>query len=561
MSDRVALPATDAIRACLVLAVVCAVHLAVSFAWFTREEVFLLPPRWDQAALLTKGLLAYQAGQKAGVIAWLKTLAVEYKLMELMLPATTGGLYFLLGTSQHVAYLTNLVYLWPLSCAVFLLAATDSGSRLAGWVAVWICFTLPGTIIFSREYSPEPVLAVWMALGLWCYVRSDRCHRLPWTIGAGTCLGLALLSRKTAAAYLAGPLLFAGWQVLTDGRPDARRRVTHALAAFGIGGVLAAIWYLPHGRGIVQHLLYYGTGEGSLFYVGDAPTWLERVERALRYGVDYGVGFGYTVIGLALLIWWTARMRRLWRQGTWTGFGVTGLCGTWLMISGAMLTISNVYAAQFFVPLLPPVAVLIGRGAARVWATRGRALVFGVLVLVGGMNYLLVQYGTSWLPSEARLGSVLLYSQLEPELQETKRMIGLLGRPATDWQQAQLLAAIEGTGHGGCRYVFVAVDHPFLNVNNVNYGLVQRGRTERAFAALRQPVQEQQTAIRYADCVVAKTRVPYPEAERFTMRWQDVLEGFQTQQGEWHEAGHWPLPDGADVVLFRRVGKEGRRTS
>ena len=173
-----------------------------------------------------------------------------------------AGGFFLGGRDVGSAVLAaNIVFVPLLAAGAFL-----AGSRLAGaWGgALAAVFALGVPMIVSEFHSflLDPPLTACVAFAVGCLLRSDGLRRQSFTVLFGVACALALLTKPTAAIFIAGPLVV----VLARG---AWRNPRGVLLAAAPVAVLAAPWYLIHLSDTTQYFQGATSGSGGSGPTGD----------------------------------------------------------------------------------------------------------------------------------------------------------------------------------------------------------------------------------------------------------------------------------------------------
>jgi hypothetical protein len=159
------------------------------------------------------------------------------------------------------------------------------GGRRQGMVGVALLATFPMFYSMSRYFYLEFALTAMVALTVYLLLAADGFQK-PWvSLLFGVCLGLGLLTKRTFALFVAGPviaiilssgLLPAAWRRLKQ-RPRLNWRNLLFSSAGGLA--LAALWYFPN-REAVQtlvlgdtlFLLWWGLAAATIYFATLPPT-------------------------------------------------------------------------------------------------------------------------------------------------------------------------------------------------------------------------------------------------------------------------------------------------
>jgi 4-amino-4-deoxy-L-arabinose transferase-like glycosyltransferase len=294
----------------------------------------------------------------------------------------------------HLTYWLGFRLLGPVPVTVFWLdfAATVMtgvllarlghrlGGRLVGWTSLvaWSVLSLPALRYqaggFLERAVPETFIAMLVPAALLCALGAARTRSAQWLTGAGLVLGIALVFKPTAAVY---------WLLLVVCGASAPRVDAWLRAALFVSlgtlvaPVLTSVW------------LWLG---GSAL-----DAWVAVVEYNRAY-VAAAMGSGGTTLidAFAHDVWRRTKTDPLWMSGmlgaawsviTWgtrTADPLSRLLPWWLGLAlvGAMGGGVRLYNA-YFIPCLPPLAVLSAWAITRAWRTRTRAdRVAAVIVLL-----------------------------------------------------------------------------------------------------------------------------------------------------------------------------------
>jgi len=168
-----------------------------------------------------------------------------------LFPASAAIMYGLFGRTADVATMVNAVYLALALAATYGIGQRWGGRRL-GMVSAALLAIFPMFYSMSRYFYLEFGLLAMVALTVYFLLATDGFQRRGTSLLFGLSLGLALLTKRTSAIFIAGPvvvvvlasgLLPSLWQRL---RQRPRLYWKKALLAVVAGFVPAAIWYWPN---------------------------------------------------------------------------------------------------------------------------------------------------------------------------------------------------------------------------------------------------------------------------------------------------------------------------
>ena len=245
------------------------------------------------------------------------------------------------------------------------LTANEHGAWIAGAIAA-TCF---GYFMMARAALPDLPLAFFMTATTWCAMRAiERAERAPaaWAALAGLGAGLGFLTKGPVALVVPAIVLIPIWW---RERPRSIVRPSHVALALLLFAIAGLPWY-------VVMLARHGTAYLQGFFVGDN---LERFAttryndlRAVWYYVPILVGGLLPWTMFLLVLPWrplralVRRRRRLtdeeWRLLIWAAMPLL------------LFTASVGKQPRYILPVLPPIAIMLGLGIAnRIDASDDRA--------------------------------------------------------------------------------------------------------------------------------------------------------------------------------------------
>jgi 4-amino-4-deoxy-L-arabinose transferase-like glycosyltransferase len=256
-------------RWALIVAVGVLVLVAIDFWWFLHYRDGF-PLDVDEAGYTTIGLMDYLGYQNGGLHGWWEAVQTQTPNAPLLPALTSIPLLVQPGVMAGFATLTGFV-------VVLAFATYGIGERLAGpklgALAALIAATLPGTFLFAREYVFALPTAALLACAVCALVRSDGLRLRRWAIACGVALGLMLLARTMAVAFVPGVLVAAVVMVIARGRDDLSNRLLSLGLLIITGAAVAATWYWRNLQPVLDYLTNYGYGNQSQYY-GDETSLL-----------------------------------------------------------------------------------------------------------------------------------------------------------------------------------------------------------------------------------------------------------------------------------------------
>ncbi|MFN2291104.1 MAG: ArnT family glycosyltransferase [Anaerolineae bacterium] len=176
-----------------------------------------------------------------------------------LFPASATIAYRLFGWNADVATMINILYMAIALAATYGLGrhwgSATKGHRL-GLVSVLVLGSFPMFYAMSRYFYLEFALMAMVTLTLFLLLATEGFQRRGLSILFGLSLGLGLLTKRTFAVFVVGPIgvviLGSGLLPLLWRRLRQRPRIywKTALVALIGGLVLVALWYLPNRQAV-----------------------------------------------------------------------------------------------------------------------------------------------------------------------------------------------------------------------------------------------------------------------------------------------------------------------
>lgn len=365
---------------CLVVFLLGLFFCIYNFFWM-QETLKVYPRYFDQANYIYKGIKYTHILKDEGAVRFLHTVftwdtprAPLYSLA--MMPFLRAG-----GDSPLTAYLATLSFL-----LLFLLAVYWLGKDLGGsWVGLLAVVILAGSASFinqSRDHLSEFPLAALLAFTLLCLIKSNRLSSPGWSALAGTGMGLCLLMKTMAVAFLPGLVLYPLYRLWRD--PDKKNKAFSFLIIIGLCLLVAGPFYIMNFKEIFQYLFYYGVGPGANTWAPVPSGTFWSGHNLFHYPLSLIQDFFSLPLFLLLVFLLIYRLRfaeRPWKWGddpqTREGFKILGVA---VILGYLILTLSTCkYGPRFALPLLGPMAVVT---AQFLWDIRTRVIKIVTLVLV-----------------------------------------------------------------------------------------------------------------------------------------------------------------------------------
>ncbi|HEU5196065.1 MAG TPA: glycosyltransferase family 39 protein [Methylomirabilota bacterium] len=317
---------------------------------------------------------------------------------EWMLPRVRGVIYLnkpplyfwtvgLLALPFGVVDETSAPLASLLSALATLVAVVAIGRRLwgpeVGLAGALVLATAPYFYFMSHQVLSDVMMTAWLAWALYFLVTA-RAAAAPTRrlVGFYLCVAGAVASKGPAALMaLAGALAVV---VLEDGWKGARwLRLPMGL---GILALSALPWLLPY---VLQTERSY-FGSVVVRHYGDWYLRPKRGSRLVELGDNLGRFLPWTIMVPAAVWWW-------WRDRD----GRRRPLIVWTVMVAVAVSLSGEQRARYFVPVLPPLALLVGELLVRGAADRRLRRVLAGLLAVMLLAVAALVVALLWLPAGA----------------------------------------------------------------------------------------------------------------------------------------------------------------
>ncbi len=403
-------------------------------AWHVGRN--LAPPSWDDAWYLETSFRLWTA-LKSGPLPFIHAYENAFRIKAPLIALIPLPLYAVFGTSERLAVWANLplavLAAWAWSRAAAEWWRGHPRAHEAAALGGALCALTPLAYGLSRVFLVETLLSALLGLWAWRCAAARRDDRNEgWRLGA--LLGLGLLAKITF------PLIAAGFAW-----PARKRLKPHIKTALLFASPLAATWYaanLPYVLGFAWSASF---GRIASNYAG-AGGWTARLTWLVTLARD---GFSWPLTVAAIAVAAAAVIFEREKFGAGLRAGLWGLAP--LLVYAASVNRETRLAA----PLLPVFALLAGRAAMAFDRPATRAAATTLLLATG-----------------------LLVCADQTFHAGPDRALAYNGVASADpgWDRAALVnAASLAAGPGSV--VAVALEHPWLNANNLSSLAAARGQT------------------------------------------------------------------------------------
>ncbi|HWM64149.1 MAG TPA: glycosyltransferase family 39 protein [Solirubrobacterales bacterium] len=262
------LPASERARWALIVAVGIVAFVAMDLWWvLTYRDGY--PMNVDEAGYTSIALNNHLAFENFGVRGWWSSVQTQTPNAPL-LPALTSVL-MVVKTGLMEGYVVLIGFFALLIAAAYGIGERLAGPRL-GALGAFVVATSEGALLFSREFVFAIPTAAMLACAVYALLRSERMRSTPWAIACGASIGLMLLARTMAIAFVPGLFAAALIAMLAVERTDLPRRFLNLGLAALSAALVAAAWYWNNLQPVLDYLTNYGYGARSDYYGAETST-------------------------------------------------------------------------------------------------------------------------------------------------------------------------------------------------------------------------------------------------------------------------------------------------
>ncbi len=481
----------------LVLAALWGWHALLLGTWLRQD---MRPPKWDQSVHLSTAWEYKEALASGSLWDALRVRPrpghppypplVHYGMVPLLALARTAGF-----PPEDAATLVNLLFIAFLIVGAFLLAAGWWGEA-AGLCAAFLTGLAPPVLLYAREPLVDLALAAWVVLAYACWARSGDFSARNWSLAAGVCAGLGMLSKWSFVFYVF-PLLAAGlWSSWKN-----RGRSLWFFRSAGLALLVCGPWYAVNLLTVVPRVLRsasMGKGEGDPS-VASLASWLWYLDLAREQIFWAGL-----LLGAAGLVW------LLWRRRP----GAVVLAG-WFAAGYVFWSLLSNKNDRYFLPVLLVLPLAAASLPRRIpWAASAAALAF-----------------SGWLTWGRGPRAVPPRPDIWP-LEDVVRCAATARDPALPFG-----------------VLTVAVNHDYMNANNLRWTAEKLGLSPEIIAR-----GKLKRLGELSEFILLKTGNLGPDYASIR---QEEARQEALRPGGWflrtfERLESWPLPDGSEAVLFRQ---------
>jgi 4-amino-4-deoxy-L-arabinose transferase-like glycosyltransferase len=247
---------TPAWRWALIVAAGCVVMAAIN-VWWVATYRHGYPMDVDENGYTMIGVINFLNFENAGLSGWWESVQNQTPNAPLLPALTSIVLIFNPGVLQGFGVLI-------LFGALLTLATYGIGERLAGprlgALAALAVGTSQGIFVFTHEYIFALPTAAFLSCTVYALLRSEGMLRWRWAVACGAAIGLMMLSRTMAVAFLPGIGVAALLPIAVNYRDELKKRLLN-LGLLVVSAVLvAATWYWKNFGPVYDYLTEFGYG-------------------------------------------------------------------------------------------------------------------------------------------------------------------------------------------------------------------------------------------------------------------------------------------------------------
>jgi 4-amino-4-deoxy-L-arabinose transferase-like glycosyltransferase len=255
-------------RWALIVTAGCLVMAAIN-VWWVATYRHGYPLDVDENGYTMIGVIDFLNFESGGISGWWEAVQNQTPNAPLLPALTSIVLIFNPGVLQGFGVLIAFA-------ALLTLATYGIGERLAGprlgALAALAVGTSQGIFIFTHEYIFALPTAAFLSCTVYALIRSEGMLRWRWAVACGAAIGLLLLSRTMAVAFLPGIGVAALLPVAVNYREELKKRLLN-LGLLVISAVLvAATWYWNNFGPVYDYLTEFGYGSQAQNYGSEAST-------------------------------------------------------------------------------------------------------------------------------------------------------------------------------------------------------------------------------------------------------------------------------------------------
>lgn len=252
----------------LIVVAGCLVMVAIN-VWWVAVYRHGYPMDVDENGYTSIGVIDFLGFENSGLSGWWESVQNQTPNAPLLPALTSIVLIFNPGILQGFGVLIAFAAL--LTMATYGIGERLAGPRL-GALAALAVGTSQGIFVFTREYIFALPTAAFLACSVYALIRSEGMIRRRWAIACGAAIGLMLLSRTMAVAFVPGVAVAALLTIAVNYRDEIWRRLLNFGLAIVAAVLVALTWYWNNLDPVMDYLTEFGYGSQAQNYGEEAST-------------------------------------------------------------------------------------------------------------------------------------------------------------------------------------------------------------------------------------------------------------------------------------------------
>lgn len=534
-------------RNCIAGAVlVVATLVAVNGYYFHRSRT---PTFWDDSSYLSGSLVLFDAMRDHGVVGFAQSFAHLFGTKAPLVCALPVPLYAIFGREFDPRFLIGVGFVILMSIYLFRMAENLWSPR-EGLLAVAILQTMPLMYGLSRQFLVDYGLATMVVMWIFYF------HLHPvsgaWSIASlGLLLGLGVLMKFTFPLYVGAPAAVQTILVIRNcrGWKDKARMAARLGCALLVGGLIAAIWYLPNWQNVTAFAHSASNGELSINY-GSTDVFSARVILNYIFGLSadaLSTCYAFS-LALAVLAWMLLSKRLDYSPGSnpW-------MLVVWVIVPLAATAFSVNKDSRYVAPLLPVAALWLSRTVTAFCPPRRFAAASALLLTVPVFAYACSSFPFGGRVPGFAVGRFPVWSS---------HLAWFAAAPGDGgaWQQAEMIGTIchsPNPPKEGDRLLLL-LSHQYLNNESISY-LTLRADCRLQVIGVPGDIRKPEQLKSFIDQVRPKyvllvPRVPEPKrAPPFANMMKGEAERLVAADPNLYQARRSPLgATGAEYLIYQR---------
>ena len=309
-----------------------------------------LPPAWDQAHYLEASEIMRQALVDEGIFSFLNKTTTILAVKAPLIAILPIPLYLAFGSSPHVALGINLIFMVVFYIFFYKLTTLVFNRRIALLSCV-IISTMPLFYGLVRYFLVEFGLATIVVAWLYFLLKSDLLTNRKYLLLLGLFFGLGMLMKFHFFIIVAGPVLiviYGSLRKLGLRVFNLKKIIIFVLPAL----VITLPWYLRN----IMTLLWKAKRSSDPQLLGDLyygpPFSFNNLYLSGLDFINYAVSAYWFLVLVILLAIFLSKKRTL---------GVNYFLLSWFLLPFLVFYLGPNKDYRLMLPILPPVAIFIGR--------------------------------------------------------------------------------------------------------------------------------------------------------------------------------------------------------